>query len=186
VFVGQTFVDVPSTVIAQEDRGSIRVLAAFVSEHASLRKHLETMVKPWLLANTRALQDRRLILGAYEDADRQVQWDMYQTIEKVLGGEWEPATSRWESRRDAMLDVIGKAKPFHFEPVLQIDPVDARLLIEALSGRWTYEKDRRNQRNIWWHVANAFSLLIGRAAPPAAVDEPPVTILTDFEIRRLP
>src|SRR5688572_22852613 len=51
-------------------------------------------------------------------------------------------------------------------------------LIEALSGRWSYEKDRRDQRNIWWHVANAFPLLIGRASPPAAPELPPVKILT--------
>jgi hypothetical protein len=147
--IGQTFIDCPATVIAQEDGGAIQVLAAFASEHASLRRHLEAVVKPWLLANTRARQDRRFLLGTYEDADQQVQWDMHQTIEEILGGEWEPAGSPWESRRDAMLDVLGKATPYVFTPALQIDPVDGRMLIDALSGRWSYEKEaRRDKRNV--------------------------------------
>jgi hypothetical protein len=113
VFIGQTFIDCPATVITQEDRGgAIRVLAAFASEDMSLRRHIGAKVKPWLLANTRALQDRRLLMRTYEDAaDRQVQYDMHQTLEDILGGEWEPAVSPWESRRDAMLDVLGKAIP---------------------------------------------------------------------------
>lgn len=90
---------------------------------------------------------------------------MHQTLEEILGGEWKTAVSPWESRRDGMLDVLGKATPYVFTPALQIDPVDGRLLIEALSGRWSYEKEaRRDRRNIWFHVANAFSLLIGRMA----------------------
>jgi hypothetical protein len=40
-------------VIAQSDHGSIRVLAAFASEGMGLRRHVETVVKPWLTANTR-------------------------------------------------------------------------------------------------------------------------------------
>jgi hypothetical protein len=45
---------------------------------------------------------------------------------------------------------------------LQLDPVNARPLIEALSGRWSFEKDRRDTRNASWHVANAFTLLLCR------------------------
>jgi hypothetical protein len=86
-------------------------------------------------------------------------------LEEILVGEWWPAGSPWESRRDAMLDVLGKATPYIFTPALQIDPVAGRLLIEALSGRWSYEKEaRRDRRNIWFHVANAFSLLVARMA----------------------
>jgi len=38
----------------------------------------------------------------------------------------------------------------------------AKLLIEALSGRWSY--DRREKRTVWYHVANAFSLLVNESA----------------------
>lgn len=54
VYIGQTLVDVPATVIAQQStHGSIHVLAAFASEGMGLRRHVETVVKPWLTANAR-------------------------------------------------------------------------------------------------------------------------------------
>jgi hypothetical protein len=69
-----------------------------------------------------------------------------------------------------------------FTPALQIDPVDGRMLIEALSGRWSYEKEaRRDKRNVWFHVANAFSLLIGRLAPgPSDVPLPKIEVKSQF------
>ena len=67
--------------------------------------------------------------------------------------------------RDAVLGLIGKATPGMFRPALQIDPTGAKLLIEALSGRWSYESERREKRNVWYHVANAFSLLVSSIEP---------------------
>jgi hypothetical protein len=64
-----------------------------------------------------------------------------------------------------VLDLIGKATPGTFQPSLQIDGTAAKLLIEALSGRWSYDTDRRDKRTIWYHVANAFSLLVSTIAP---------------------
>ena len=61
-----------------------------------------------------------------------------------------------------LLDILGKAMPYSFRPILQIDPVNARPVIEALSGRWSFEKDRRDTRNASWHVANALTLLLSR------------------------
>jgi phage terminase large subunit-like protein len=160
LFIGQTFVDCPATVIGQLDRGGqIRIVAAFVSEGMSLRRHLEESVKPWLSANA----FRLALLGGLEDADPQVYSDMRRTIGEILGaGEWTRIEKPWESRRDAMLDVLAKAMPVTFQPILQLDLVDARPLIEALSGRWSFEKDRRDTRNTSWHVANAFTLLLCR------------------------
>ena len=161
LFIGQTFVDCPATVVGQVDRsGQIRILAAFVSEGMSLRRHLEECVKPWLSANTYRLA----LLGGLEEADPRVGSDMRRTIDEILGaGEWAVIQKPWESRRDAMLDVLGKAMPYTFKPILQIDPVDARPLIEALSGRWSFERERRDMKNALWHVANAFTLLIARS-----------------------
>ena len=144
----------------------------------SLRKHLETIVRPWLLANARwVFQNRQLLIGTCEElTDRQAQWELIDITERALGGYWEPPMSSWESRRESMLDLLGKSAPFAFQPALQISP-DARLLIEALSGRWSYEKDRSDQRNIWWQIANAFSLVVARAtqvAAAAAFKEPEV------------
>ena len=86
VYIGQTLVEMPATVIAQSDRGSIRILAAFASEGMGLRRHVETVVKPWLTANARwALNNHRLLLGAYEDVEQQNEFDLLQIVEDLLG-----------------------------------------------------------------------------------------------------
>jgi hypothetical protein len=64
-----------------------------------------------------------------------------------------------------MLDVFGKAQPYTMKPALQIDKSNARLLVEALSGRWSYEDERRDKRTLWSYVARAFSLCIDRIDP---------------------
>jgi hypothetical protein len=64
----------------------IQVLAAFASEGMGLRRHVETVVKPWLTANARwALHNHRLLLGAYEDVEQQNEFDLLQIIEDLLG-----------------------------------------------------------------------------------------------------
>ena len=75
------------TVIAQQsNHGSIHVLAAFASEGMGLRRHVETVVRPWLTANTRwALNNHRLLLGAYEDVEQQNEFDLLQVVEDLLG-----------------------------------------------------------------------------------------------------
>ena len=161
LFIGQTFVDCPATVIGQLDRqGEIRILAAFVSEGMSCRRHLEESVKPWLSANV----FRATLLGGLEEAEPEVTSAMRRSIDETLGtaGEWTTINKPWEIRRDAMLDVLSKAMPYTFKPMLQLDPVAARPLIEALSGRFAFEKDRRDLRNPKWHLANAFTLLLTR------------------------
>jgi hypothetical protein len=87
---------VPATVIAQQsNHGSIRVLAAFASEGMSLRRHIETIVKTWISANARwALNNHRLVLGAYEDLEQQNEWDLLQIVEDLLGGFWEKPLSQ--------------------------------------------------------------------------------------------
>jgi len=69
-----------------------------------------------------------------------------------------------EGRRDGVLDLIGKATPGTFQPSLQIDGTGAKLLIEALSGRWSYDTDRRDKRTVWLHVANAFRFRLNDSA----------------------
>jgi hypothetical protein len=131
-----------------------------------LRRYLQECVKPWLSADVPVLPTslealRPVLLGALEDAVEDS--DMRKTINEILGaGVWTTVKTPWEGRKDAMLDVLAKAMPYTFRPILQIDPVNARPLIEALSGRWSFEKDRRDVRNASWHVANAFTLLLTR------------------------
>lgn len=44
-------------------------------------------------------------LGAYEDVEQQTEWELLQIVEDVLGGFWEKPVSKWEGRRDAVLDL---------------------------------------------------------------------------------
>lgn len=112
VYIGQTF-DVPATVIAQSDRGAITVLAAFANEQMSLRRHMETVVKPWLSANCPwVFNDRRLLLGVVEEIETDEQCNFAQTLNDTLGGSRDPANHPWESRRDSMLDVFGKVQGY--------------------------------------------------------------------------
>lgn len=168
VYIGQTF-DIPATVIAQADHGAVNVLAAFASEQMSLRRHIETIVKPWLAANCPwVFSDRRQLIGIVEELDTEAQCDFAQTLNATLGGSWDPANHPWETRKDAMLDVFAKVVPFTMKPALQIGRNDARLLVEALSGRWTYEQERRDRRTVWYYLANAFSLCVDRIDPAGA------------------
>jgi hypothetical protein len=79
------------------------------------------------------------------------------------------------SRRAA----IGKATPGTFQPSLQIDGIGAKLLIEALSGRWSYETDRRDKKTVWYHVANAFSLLVSTIALTASKEQ--IKVISNYD-----
>jgi hypothetical protein len=63
---------------------------------------------------TLGAQQHRLLLGAYEDVEPQNEFDLLQIVEDLLGGYWEKPLSKWEGRRDGVLDLIGKATPGHF------------------------------------------------------------------------
>ena len=78
-----------------------------------------------------------------------------------------------------MLDLIGKATPGTFQPSLQIDGTGAKLLIEALSGRWSYDTERREKRTVWYHVANAFSLLVSTIAPMPNTEQ--IKIISNYD-----
>ena len=153
----------------------MRILASFASEGMSLRRHVETVVKPWLNANARQCT----ILGAFEKIDGHTEWDLIQIIEDAIGGSWQTADSEWEARRDAVLDLIGKATPGTFQPSLQIDGTGAKLLIEALSGRWSYDTERRDKRTVWYHVANAFSLLVATMAPMPSNEQ--IKVISNYD-----
>ena len=91
---------------------------------------------------------RRLLLGVVEDIETDAQCDFVKTLSTTLGDSWDPAIHAWASRRDSMLDVLGKVQPFTMVPALQSNYADARCLVEALSGRWSYEQERRDRRSV--------------------------------------
>ena len=57
---------------------------------------------------------------SYEDVEQQNEFDLLQIVEDLLGGYWEKPLSKWEGRRDGVLDLIGKAVPGHFSRAFKL------------------------------------------------------------------
>ena len=118
LFIGQ-MLEVPTTVVAQADRGPIHVIATFVSAETSLKNHLENVVGPWLARNTPWIfQNRQLIIGVCEDIDPQSKVGFTEILRTVLRGTWTPSMQPWAIRRDGLLALFGKAQPFTMKPAL--------------------------------------------------------------------
>jgi hypothetical protein len=120
-------------------------------------------VKPWLSTNLSSLPKTpnaptlRLV-GAYED-DPQLKSDTHRTVRETLPAEWCSISKPWESRRDAMLEVLVKAQAFSFKPLVQINSTDTQVLSQALNGR-VYEKTQIEKKT--YRVLDAFSVLVVR------------------------
>ena len=146
-------------------------LAAVASPQMSLKRHLETVIKPWLAANCRwVLSDRRLILGAIEDVEPQAEWTFTEILEDVIGGAWDPPLNPWESRRETMLDLFGKAKPFAMTPALQIDRQNARLRWKrsVAGGATTRNGEISAMPGTTWRTRFHFALTGSRPGCPVA------------------
>src|SRR4030095_14750586 len=98
------------------------------------------------------------LLGAYED-DPQGKSDTHRTLREAVPAEWSSITKPWESRRDAMLEVLVKCQAFSFKPVVQINSTDTQVLSQALNGR-VYEKTQIEKKT--YRVLDAFSVLVVR------------------------
>ena len=154
---------IAASVIGQVYNNEIRIFAAFLTEAMSLRRHIEECVKPWLSTNLSSLPKtpnapKLRLLGAYED-DPQGKSDTHRTVREALPAEWCSITKPWESRRDAMLEVLVKAQAFSFKPVVQINSTDTQVLSQALNGR-VYEKSQIEKKT--YRVLDAFSVLVAR------------------------
>ena len=117
-----------------------------------------------------------ILLTTYEDVEPA---NLLQIVEDLLGGYWKNRLASGKAGRDGVLDLIGKATPGTFQPSLQIDGTGAKLLIEALSGRWSYDTERRDKRTVWYHVANAFSLLVSTIAPMPSNEQ--IKVISNYD-----
>jgi hypothetical protein len=161
LFVGLSSGDgvVVASVIGQMYNGEIRIFAAFLSDGMSLRRHLLEYTKPWLSTNAH-FSPRLQMMGAYEDTtDVETKSETHRAAQEILGGEWASISKPWEVRRDSMLDILTRAAPFTFRPIVQISPAGTALLSQALNGR-LYEKEKTEKKN--YHIVNAFTLLLTR------------------------
>ena len=151
LFVGLSYGDdIVATVIGQPYNGEIRIFAAFLSEGMSLRRHLEESIKPLANGQCAPFAPVWRLRGL---TDLQIKSQTHRTAQEILSGEWASISKPWEIRRDAMRDILGKAAPFTFKPVVQLDPANTLLLSQALNGRF-YEKAESEKKS--YHVVNSF------------------------------
>lgn len=148
LFLGQDFGHTPATIIGQPWRGAIRIYAALPCERGGVRQHYDGSVIPWLTTHAPwALRgENTLLRGCYDPAGQtgeqtDIEANPIGTIERMIGGIWEPGPVKWEARKHCLLSALNRhAAPG--VPAVQIDPVDGRPLIQALAGRWYYPQDR--------------------------------------------
>jgi hypothetical protein len=124
-----------------------------------------------------------LLLGAYENVEQQNEFDLLQIVEDLLAGIGKNRSASGRAGATACLISSARPLPEHFsqvfKPNLQIDGTDAKLLIEALSGRWSYDAERREKRTVWYHIANAFSLLVSTIAPMPSNEQ--IKVISNYD-----
>jgi hypothetical protein len=114
IYMGLTLSDPVASVIGQSlNGGAIEIFAAFTSE-GGLEYHLRARVLPYLAQNAPWAQSSwERLIGCYdENMDLQARYRFHEIIERVLGGNWEPAAP-WEARRESNDGVVFKGAILH-------------------------------------------------------------------------
>lgn len=188
LFLGWDGGHTPTVIIGQEWRGQVRVYASLTEERAGMRQLIERQVLPWLGKYAPWVMDRReYLLHGYDPAlntDEQADIDQspIRVIEQLVGGIAIHGPVDWEARKGPMLSIMNRSD------ALLIDPVDAKLLIQALSGRWYYPQDRtgavrrdspKKPNHPWEDLGDSFCYLISRIRPSA----PKNPTITDRDLR---
>lgn len=164
----------PTCIIGQHISGTVRVLASLYAENCGMRQLIGAHVRPWLARKAKWELDRPdlLLHGGDPTLDTGEQADIDQSpvrvINQMLGGQWIPGAVDWQSRIGPVLALL------ICHSAVVIDPVDAKPLIQALSGRWYYPQDRNGKvsrdlpkkpNHPWEDLGDAFCYFIGRIAP---------------------
>lgn len=180
----------PTCAIGQDIKGQVRIYAAFTEEHAGMRQLIERQVLPWLgkTAPWAMGKSQYLLIGYDPSLNTSEQADIDQSplrvIETMLGGMVYPGPVDWEARKGPMLAIMNRVD------ALLIDPVEAKLLIQALSGRWYYSQDRtgairrdfpKKPNHPWEDLGDTFCYLLARIRPTA-----PKRALTERDVRPQP
>ncbi len=197
LIIGQDGGHTPATIIGQPWRGFFRIYAALPMDRGGMRQQVETNILPWLTRHAPwAIRQPYMIQGVYDpsmpddesDSDR----NPVDVLEEYLGGVWEPGPVSWEARKGSLITAINRhAGPG--ELALQIDPVDGKPLVQALSGRWYYAQDKlgnvskdlpKQPNHPWEDLGNALCYWLAGAMP---MQQPrgPVKVETSFDPRTI-
>jgi hypothetical protein len=147
IYFGFDFGHTPTCVMAQEQRGQIRVLAGLHLMGAGIMQLMDDLVLPFLSRYApwvrRNPQDLALIgydpsQGSMENpkgSEADIENSALQAIQRVLDGWFESGPIDWAIRKDALVKVLDR-HPKNF----QLDPEYCQDLASALAGRWYYAK----------------------------------------------
>ena len=141
----------PTVVIGQPGQGQRRIYAALTLAHGGVSQLMEQEVLPWLSKYAPwCLRNPGMVYGCYdvsgetgEQAD--VERSAVQILETKLPGLWFPGPVKWDSRKHVLLSAMHHPGRTPGSVSLQLDPVEAKGLIQALGGRWHYPVDRQGQ-----------------------------------------
>lgn len=142
VWIGQDGGHTPTSVIGQRLEGRVRILGALSSEHDGMRGHVRSLLLPWLGEHTPWVLDvPDMCFVRYDpaiDTDEQadIETNPLRVMRSLLPGQYRPGPVSWDGRKDPMLALLNAMH--QGDPVLQVDPVQARGLVRALDGGWYY------------------------------------------------
>ena len=142
VHVGQDGGLTPTSIVAQRIGSRLRVLASLYTEHGGIQQHVQYLLRPWLAEHAPwALQDRDALHVHYDpsmnkDSEANSEENALRIMQHRLMARYSAGQVEWDSRKNPMLSVLGGL--VQGEPVVTIDPVQARGLVRALNGGWHY------------------------------------------------
>lgn len=197
--LGVDFGLTPTAIIGQVVRGVRRVYASLTLEHGGITQLIDNEILPWLAQHASwALRNRQMIYGCYDVSGQtaeqsDIERDPVSILESKLPGLWFPGPVNWDARKHVLLSALHH----HVSPgqvSLQIDPIDAKGLMQALGGRWHYAVDRQGQirrdlpkkpNHPWEDYGDAFIYwlwsLTSEAQPPG-----PLKVQTHFFLEPSP
>jgi hypothetical protein len=169
----------PVTIVGAHYQGSVLIYAALASVQAGTRQHVEQLVKPWLSAQAPwALRHASTLLQHRYDPSMEtgenadIDQDPVRVLRELLGGFLRPGAVSWPGRLEPITALLGRFNTFTGRPTLQIDAVDAALLIRALRGRWCFpvvngvvSRDLPIKNHPWSDLGDGFAYLVGGIAP---------------------
>jgi hypothetical protein len=131
----------PATVVVQEIRGQLRVLASLTTDYGGMAQHLATTVLPWLgrhgLLGT-TLEHRIDPAGLVRDFGNSDE-SPEQIVRRLLRGSVLPGPTKWPPRIEPLLGVLGRM--VGGQPALVVScGSDTAVLREACAGRWYYPR----------------------------------------------
>src|SRR5262249_37676696 len=172
----------PATVVIQELRGQLRVLAALVTEYGGMRQHVTAVVMPWLaragLLDNAVLEHRidpAGTVGDYGNSDDSPD----RVIRELLRGPVFAGAVKWTPRIEPVLRVLGQL--VNGQPRLIVAPgPDTEVLRVACDGQWVYPRradgavvsELPEKTHPHSDVGDALCYAVGALAP-APVEEKP-------------